>query len=470
MNTSRDLYTSFKLSSTNIPRLHEWQDELFGILSARKVLHTLHPDFFNEDECDIMDPDDLDESDPNHDSVATYLNAEAEEILIALRTDDEVLFPGTLANNLETKRIIKLNLDPDLVSLLPVSVKVAHTWLVTLNSLYTGSTARIAEDLVQRWASLRHLDTQTITEYWSTALQIHATMQQNNSNSAFAPFLPFSAFKRQVVQQLLKPEFGSSISNLQNKEHANKQQLLTDLLQEETNLGWKPKSRDLALMLDSVNDQHNGAHRSGGSGGFRGGRGGFRGGRGGFRGGHGGIDGGRGGFRNGYGGFGIALGGRGRGGYAAGYGGRGGYSFGGSGFHPYAHATLPHVLETPRSEPNNYCPICGKLHWKWQCWYKPSYATDALLPFPPNAQLIPLHQIKPELRQHPKILELYHGTPMAFVNANDQFLQNLLNQPPAQQALLTQTPAQQAQNPAQQALPPAQQQEQQADFPQRRLL
>ena len=204
-------------------------------------------------------------------------------------------------------------------------------------------------------------------------MTIHAVITGSPQTPEFAPFLLFPAVKSQVLQHLLKPEFGPHISLLTTKIHTTAAELFQDLLLAEKQLGYVPTGRNLALVTTpsttSTTTPKRGNFNGRGSSNFRG------------------------------------------------TSSRGGSSSRGRPA-PYQRPGFisrgpTHPLQSADSRPSQPCLVCGRNHWTINCSFSPTMEADILsIPFPPNGNLIPFQLIKNQLKNHPTIQALYQNHPV----------------------------------------------------------
>ncbi|KAJ3242676.1 hypothetical protein HDU78_001223 [Chytriomyces hyalinus] len=381
--------TSFKLSHDNISRFPDWLGDLKGMtaMMSGNFLYTIHFDYKVHDvfASPFVNNALADQTDPNLLKHAPFDNPANPANPYTLEfTNTPRVSPGSRVDNMAMIQMIRANCEPLLEEILPNRCEMAQTLIRLLQSCYLNVKISQTNDLTLEWISLKHLETETIMEYWDRAGEIMSRMQAEPVAREHKPYLEFSRIVDHVIRGLLPSVFGSQIEALRNTEYATLDQLCLRISALERNMAWKPKVKHLKLCTNRSRESSRG---------------------------------------RGHGNHGTSGPSRPHP-YSSNHGSssnnshpsqtckRGNWQGGDT---QQRTATAPqlvplsqkiHVLEDT-GRPKTPCPICNLMHWKIQCHKHPNYAANALLPFPAGKHLVPFNRVRRDLQNEPAIKTLY---------------------------------------------------------------
>ncbi|KAJ3396503.1 hypothetical protein HDU80_009959 [Chytriomyces hyalinus] len=380
-----DFYqTSFKLSHDNISRFPYWLCDLQGMaaMMSGNFIYTILFDHKAHDAFASPFVTNADQTDPGLLKHARFDNPTNPANPFTLKfTDTPCVAPGSRIDNIAMIRIIRANCEPSLAEILPRGCEMAQTLIRVLQSRYLDVKISQTNGLTLEWVSLKHLETETFTQYWDRARDMISRMESEPVAREHEHYLKFPHLVDNIIRGLLHSASEIQIEALRNAKYVTLDQLYLSITALERKMGFKPKVKDLKLNTNSSRERSRG---------------------------------------RGHGNHGTS---------------------GPSRPHPYSNnhgsnsnnshpsrtsnrgnwqaqqwtdpapQLVPlsqkiHVLEDT-GRPKTPCPICNLLHWKIQCHKHLNYAANALLPFPAGKRLIPFNRVRRDLQNEPAIKTLY---------------------------------------------------------------
>ncbi|KAJ3384697.1 hypothetical protein HDU80_000864, partial [Chytriomyces hyalinus] len=224
----------FKLTAATVHLLPQWFELLSGIMANKQILHVINSKMIQPAAANSLTLANATAADNTlHDFTAHQNSVPANSpVLYYCYTDTANTFPGTLSQQFNASRLIRLNLKSSFASTLP-RTNFAYDSVKYILGLYIAHTANPA---------VINKKLRSITAYWNDVSTLLNDLKALNACPEVLPHIQFDQIKCHLIN-CLHFAFGSVKAHLYNTPTiTDKSTLLTAFLIQEHNIGWTPST------------------------------------------------------------------------------------------------------------------------------------------------------------------------------------------------------------------------------------